>query len=902
MRRFAFLVLFLLLLSSFGYAGWWDTGEYTADANTLALYHCNQSSGTVVTDATGNYHAIATSSSIWDTTNKKWGSGGCGTDATYYITQATLFDSFEGGAFTWEAWIMPLVTFQTGAGYHSFLYKFQTAGCKIVSYFSNTTGKLVVNWECPGSANFTSTTTSWTAGVWYHIAIIWDGTNAALYVNGNQESVSAEPAVVRGSDYNFFIGSDHTGGDLANAVFDEIAISDCNRFALSWWGGEGGTPVPTDIIDVNAWRIEGYDDSGQYPTFRYVNDANLTIDFNVFNKDNNRMLVDINYGTSNTQGTGTPIVSDLNLTSGVCADQNFEDSASCHWDWNISAISDGNYYLLFDANTNAGNYAGQSSFATTSKTFHIGSTTLTMRFVDENKYIPIAGLSVLVDGITYTTDSAGKVSIGVDATTSRAVTVKAWKDDNYSIARYIEFDANIYSNYDFNVLMLHDFNGLDFNFRFYEADGTTLLPNTRLRVYANDNNYASIRTTDASGYVSFFLSPDQNYYFVTPIGYKYETITVTLNLPKNEATLASISPYDAEMARLAKGLFLNKTTTVPLQMFPNTVEYYQLDINAGLTYYSRKYEVNYKGNPITAIFQPYLVLVADGVSSIFYTKEALTLETEPNTLIKVYKTIVGAGTVEVQSTITDDAGTASMSFIIDDEYTFYFYDSAGTLLSTKTLRPNFTSYYVYVDTGTTTWTEPKVEYVTVSGFPNVGYVAFTSAGYDINVTVSATNGTISRSWLSVSNDDGNLSFNQACGSGCGYTVARKDMNATSWVKAEVYVVTASGLVYKTSWAFTPYDASGDNLLASLRGAKFRQEWGCSANANEPCFFLLIVSAFLTIGALAGAGAASHDASAMGIVTMIMLGIFTYLLWIPASVFILACIGAFAFMIVSRGGF
>lgn len=107
--------------------------------------------------------------------------------------------------------------------------------------------------------------------------------------------------------------------------------------------------------DVNIIAIDGYLDSGSFPIFNYFTDGNLAIDFNVMDLDTNSILIDINYSSSASPNTGTTIVNDLNMatlsTSGsqYCADTNFLNSTRCSVLWNISSISDGNYFIHITA-------------------------------------------------------------------------------------------------------------------------------------------------------------------------------------------------------------------------------------------------------------------------------------------------------------------------------------------------------------------------------------------------------------------------------------------------------------------------------------------------------------------------------------------------------------------------
>ena len=103
--------------------------------------------------------------------------------------------------------------------------------------------------------------------------------------------------------------------------------------------------------DLNVVKIDGFADGGAMPAFSYYADGNLTIDFNVLDTENDRLTVDINYSTSNTQGTGTVLVQDLNLSQAVCPSVKWDsNTAQCSWDWNIFGRGDANYFILIDVN------------------------------------------------------------------------------------------------------------------------------------------------------------------------------------------------------------------------------------------------------------------------------------------------------------------------------------------------------------------------------------------------------------------------------------------------------------------------------------------------------------------------------------------------------------------------
>jgi hypothetical protein len=102
-------------------------------------------------------------------------------------------------------------------------------------------------------------------------------------------------------------------------------------------------------VDVNILQIDSTLDTADLAPFSYYSDGNLTIDFNVQSPDNNSLLVDLNYSSSSTEGTGTAIVNDLNTeTAAICGDNDLVNSTACSWDFNINSalVSDGNYFIL----------------------------------------------------------------------------------------------------------------------------------------------------------------------------------------------------------------------------------------------------------------------------------------------------------------------------------------------------------------------------------------------------------------------------------------------------------------------------------------------------------------------------------------------------------------------------
>jgi len=196
--------------------------------------------------------------------------------------------------------------------------------------------------------------------------------------------------------------------------------------------------------DGNITKIDGYADDADLPVFSYVKDGNLTIDFNVMDPDNDRLTADINYSTSSSQGTGTAIIDDLNLSidEANCDDEDFTDSTHCSWDLNIhpTLVSDNNYFILLvvDDGTATSFNASDNSFmvdntapntvADYNANWQAGDANVTLSCSDGS------GSGCLVTKYRLDSDGGSGVSMGAWQTYDTNILITA--DGNYAIDFY----------------------------------------------------------------------------------------------------------------------------------------------------------------------------------------------------------------------------------------------------------------------------------------------------------------------------------------------------------------------------------------------------------------------------------------------------------------------------------
>ena len=124
-------------------------------------------------------------------------------------------------------------------------------------------------------------------------------------------------------------------GSFDNFFFSQNTLDDVNA-VLS--GIAQATDFDVDITTPNGGEL--------IKTTSIIN-----IDFVVQHGDSNSVLVDLNFSTSNVQGTGTPIITDVNTDSATitCVDSDFSDPTSCSFSWDTTGVADNNYFILINA-------------------------------------------------------------------------------------------------------------------------------------------------------------------------------------------------------------------------------------------------------------------------------------------------------------------------------------------------------------------------------------------------------------------------------------------------------------------------------------------------------------------------------------------------------------------------
>lgn len=887
---------------------WWSDGEIIVDQYTLALWDFNENAGTTVHDNNQGKHDLTLSNALaWDAVNKKWGASAFGADGAYTATNATLLDDPpDSNSLSIGGWIYPNVQIDNTILTSNRLAQKDnsTGNDQLILYFPPLDGRLrfIANSSTgPGDCSIYSDNAIWLADTWYWVEVTWntvDGTK--MYVNGVLQAdvgPTCNKMMGHGTTTDFWLGDSGTGTHIFNGVMEEWEVASTDR--------DINPPAVTGVAGFAASveKIDGFSANAGLPSFSYFLDGNLTIDFNLLNGDNNRLYVDINYNTVPSPGSGTVIVKDLNITSLLCLDGNNNwgaKAASCHWDWNISGVADTNYYIIVNAKN--WNYKDSNVADVSNNSFEINNVPdLNVIFWDENHFaLKLVNISAAFNGTTKAVDPTdGNLTFSLTGMAPGVYSLSAWQDNNYAV-RY--FDINYTGrSIVMNPRLLRDVNGSEISFKFYNEAGTSALSYPFITVYRGwgDWNIVGQRWADSAGQTSFFLHPDTNYVFQVKSGDSsvyYYPVSVSTQLPKNEVSLASISPFDLTVSGIGLQQFLGNAGAPVKLTFPNTVTMYIFDVNAGLSYYNRKYFLDFKGNPHTYSLQPYLVARADSIQSVFFVRNSTSAAGLPNIRIQSQKSIPTQGTITVEDVITDSAGEAALSFIVNDTYNLYFYRN-GNLVYSAVLRPTSTSYQVYLDletfeVGTGTLFTADCNFV-----PSGGMAFILADGMvDLNQTCFVTGTTLQSVTVIVTNDT-NTIFNYHLDANTNSLLLQQGIVGAglknySTLKVTVYVLTVDGnFVLNHSYSIQTGTSIGGQLFAALRDVLPSELGGTGLLLLSLLIIIIVTGAF--------ASTITGDPSGLGIVACIVAGILTYIGWIPGIIFAAMTTSAVVIFIITR---
>jgi hypothetical protein len=246
-----------------------NTIAFTPDANTLLLLHmdgANASTAFIDSASRSQKGITAVGNAQIDTAQSKFGGASALFDGTGDGLSIQPSTDFILGTNNWtvEFWIRPIST-----GYNTILFDTRaTTGANALTlyYTSNT-----VTYFTGGSIRITGS--NWTVNTWQHIALVRNGNDHKLYINGTQSGSTYTATNSITSVQNFVTvgcNSDTPYGASFNGHIDEVRVSNTARYTANFTPST--TPFVNDantLLLIHADGTDGstvfFDDNGIAP-------------------------------------------------------------------------------------------------------------------------------------------------------------------------------------------------------------------------------------------------------------------------------------------------------------------------------------------------------------------------------------------------------------------------------------------------------------------------------------------------------------------------------------------------------------------------------------------------------------------------------------------------------------
>lgn len=579
---------------------------------------------------------------------------------------------------------------------------------------------------------------------------------------------------------------------------------------------------------------------------------------------------------------GTKVSDDQNYTkTGITA---FTDYNVC-----LQIKDDLNFTSQLCSNINSGRFVGR----------------ITIKTYDENSSLALTGVTINFDGNNYTS----QMDINTTLTNTTSVsTLLTLSKTGYS-TRYYQTDMNKFTDININFALLPDTLDSDIPFKVYQTDETTLFDNTYVEILDKDTNYTIGKLkTNSSGEITFNTkADDQNYWALVNNGqYIYAPVALTILYPKDEETLAQIDGnWRIDITQNLYASYTNLNASKIIYLLPNTSLPFNIQIqDMNGNYFSRTYAKQYLGNPLTDTLQPYLVSTTTGLLSTINTVDVATLLPVSSITIKIYKFISGSGRTYVEQVITDSKGQALVLLVLNNAYSFEIYQN-DSLLRTDDITASSSTITLKIPSTITINKDRNYFTLTTNFTPtrNKLLTSDTSLTQTINLTnygIDSTTISSLKIWITntdqngISGNDKNVVSKTIVSPAKIYVNSftlnstlrtidgnSYDSNGTLTVYVQITLSTGEVSLYSITYG-TPSTRS----LTQGFSIDIRPFFGCSGGSDEPCGMLILAALFLsiilTIAVAIETGFMSMEG--MGIIFLVMAGIFTYLSWIPVILY------------------
>ena len=704
--------------------------------------------------------------------------------------------------------------------------------------------------------------TEWTnnpsALTWYHFCMSNDGLGSVTFDIYDTDDALIESTVLAAT-IDLPIKEERITIQGAGTYYVDNITFEVPRKTTFVLGGEESENTNLSITTINGL------DYTTKPVFAYGLNGNITIDFNVLQKNNKRLTIDLNYSQSITQGTGTIIIEDLNLNASICPNQNWNILPSeCSYSWNYSTVADGNYGIIgfltdsdgaIDFNNSDGNFEILNSV-------DLNITTING---EDYKIHPV---------FAYGLDKNITIDFNVYDTSNRRLTI----DLNYSqsitqgtgtvIVKDLNLTAAYCPNQDFRTVSKCS----------YSWDYSTVA----------DGNYGIIGLVTNSNSLTDFNTSDANFQIANDVNL---TIYTPIDETTGEAIDTSTYSFIVKVLNAALTTYSNNTDTNYFSIPISEAIIILIDTNVDAYYWGREYSFFYQTAQSSDTLQPYLAPLGSSVLTTIHTVSMATLTAIPGMRIKIFKDLPGGRTL-INDSVTDGKGETAVAFVIADNYEIEVWTNSVLLYTENYVATATTSnHYIYLPIG------GGVSYPTIPNI-SVRYLPAlrerTSKDFNIQVIIASNNGSISSARINLFNNginiydtgldtlissDGNtytINVNDLAGFDTAYPL---DANVTVWLIDGTTITSR-----EDSWRVMFADAPEDSMMWLLTNG-MRKDFGCSYGTDQllgtTCQPLFLISIFIIFFAIGGLALNQfRNGTALAILAIIMTSFFVYITWIP----------------------
>ena len=205
----------------------------------VAHWKLDETAGSSAADASGNGHT----GTLTRMSGVSWTTG--------QIDGALEFDGFNDyvsvssvsvptTAFSFALWFRPDSNWSAGSSKQRFFdWTGSSPSRPYWTFGNNNDGKIGLHVNIDGISydDINTSTTSWTSGTWYHLAVTWNGTDFKVYMNGLQEGPDVTHSGSHMSNTGLHIGQNTSNSEHFAGRLDDVRIY---NYALS----------PTEILTL----------------------------------------------------------------------------------------------------------------------------------------------------------------------------------------------------------------------------------------------------------------------------------------------------------------------------------------------------------------------------------------------------------------------------------------------------------------------------------------------------------------------------------------------------------------------------------------------------------------------------------------------------------------------------